>query len=77
MSARNSLTPIWITLHRAIAAHVDAGDRDEFLDTVVTIAGQHDTHRGKGAGDVYLERVIRSLTGAIEDDTQEATLPED
>ena len=77
MFGRHALTPIWITLHRAIAARVDADDSDEFLDTVVTIANQHDAHAGKGAGDAYLERVIRSLTGSTEDETREANSSED
>ncbi len=77
MSASHALTPVWVTLHRAISAHVDADDRDEFLDTVVTMENQHDAHDGKGAGDAYLERVIRSLTGSTKDDTREATFPEE
>jgi hypothetical protein len=63
MPMSHPLRPIWLDLFKAIERHIDAGDRDEFLDTVVTIANQHDTHRGKGAGDAYIERVIRSLTG--------------
>lgn len=59
------LRPLWIDLHHAIEAHIDAPDRDEFLDTVTTIADQHDRHRGTGAGDAYLARVIRSLTGVL------------
>ena len=66
-----SLTPIWIRLNQAIAAHVDAEDVDEFLDTVTMIASEHDRHRGRGAGDAYLEQVIRSLTGGTEDDPTE------
>ena len=61
------LRPIWITLSQAIDTHVDAADRAEFLDTIVTIADRHDAHEGKGAGDAYLARVIRSLTGTNED----------
>jgi hypothetical protein len=59
----HALTPIWLTLHQTIERHIDAGDRDEFLDTIVTIANQHDSLRGKGAGDAYIARVIQSLTG--------------
>lgn len=66
MSARQSQVPILAQLHRAVDAHVDAGDRAEFLDTVMTIATHHDTHKGRGAGDAYLERVIASLTGTSE-----------
>jgi hypothetical protein len=59
----DTLTPIWITLHKAIARHIDDADREEFLDTVVTIANRDDALKGAGAGDAYLARVIQSLTG--------------
>lgn len=71
MSARQSLVPILVQLHHAVDAHVDAGDHAEFLDTVMTIAEHHDTHKGRGAGDAYLERVIASLTGTPEDDDED------
>lgn len=70
MGARHTpdpLRPIWIDLYQAIEAHIDAADRVEFLDTVTTIADQHDRHRGTGAGDAYLARVINSLTGTGDD----------
>lgn len=75
MSALPSLTPIWIRLDTAIRRHVDADDVEEFLDTVVTIANQHDTHQGRGAGDAYLERVINSLTGATTNDSRDTKFP--
>lgn len=65
--AMQSLRPVWLRLYQAVETHVDADDREEFLDTVVTIAGHHDTLNGKGAGDDYLERVIVSLNGTRED----------
>jgi len=71
MSVRQSLVPVLIRLRRAIDQHVDAGDRDEFFDTVMTIAAAHDTHRGRGAGDAYLERVIGSLNGSLEDENED------
>lgn len=71
MPALRSLMPIVVRLRHAIDNHVDAGDRDEFLDTVMTIATHHDTHKGRGAGDAYLERVIASLTSGSEDDNTE------
>lgn len=71
MSALRSLAPIVVRLHHAIDTHIGAGDRAEFLDTVMSIAEQHDTHKGRGAGDAYLERVIASLTGTPEDDDED------
>jgi hypothetical protein len=59
----HSLRPIWLDLYDAVAKHVDADDHDEFLDTIVTMANLEDTHKGQGAGDTYIARVIRSLTG--------------
>ena len=63
--------PIRRELYQAIDAHIDADDRDEFLDTVVTIAGHHDQHHGKGAGDDYIARVIRSLTGDLDQEQED------
>jgi hypothetical protein len=68
---QRSLAAIWVRLEQAIRTHVADEDVEEFLDAVTTIAGQHDTHRGRGAGDAYLEQVIRSLTGGIRDDPTE------
>jgi hypothetical protein len=63
--------PVWRRLDQAIRTHVAAEDSDEFLDAVTTIAAQHDAHRGSGAGDAYVEQVIRSLTGGTRDDPTE------
>lgn len=59
--------PIWLRLYQAIDAHVDAGDREDFLDTVVTVANRRDATEGNGAGDSYIAQVINSLTGTPED----------
>ena len=61
------LRPIWLALYRAVDAHVDADDREDFLDTVVTVANRRDATEGSGAGDRYIARVITSLTGTPED----------
>ena len=60
----HSLKPVLIRLDAAIAAHVDAEDRDDFRDTVLTTATRHDATKGRDAGDHYIAEVIRSLMGA-------------
>jgi hypothetical protein len=68
---QRSLAQIWVRLEQAIRTHVADEDVEEFLDAVTTIAGQHDTHGGHGAGNAYVEQVIRSLTGGHQDDLTE------